>query len=114
MEHLIKINDRSKLGKAVLKFLRNLAETTKAVSFVDEDDEKITLDELIDAVDEQPLLNQLKAYREKGITDLRIIAKELGFTREDKEDLVLGVMMDKGRKSGLADTDTMLKKHGIK
>lgn len=48
MEHLIKINDRSKAGKAFLEIARQLAETTKAVSFVnggEDDDNFLALSE---------------------------------------------------------------------
>lgn len=120
MEHIIKIriNDQSKVAKDLLVFLDSFAKSTNAITIEHktvkqtEEVKKITFDQLFEVAD-KPLRIKLEAYRKKGITDLRKITKELGFTREDKEDFALLIMMKEAKKEGLADTETVLKKLGI-
>lgn len=50
------------------------------------------------------------ATKHKGISVRKLTEKEI----EAREDAGLLKLMEEGRKSGLADTDTVLKKMGLK
>ncbi len=111
MEYVFKITDQNPTSKSVIELLKTLSDKDLGIWLVPDD--KITLDELIDAVDEPELLEQLEGYRDRGITDLRVIANELGFTDEDKEDLAMVVEMKKAIAEGFADEKEVLRAMGL-